>query len=114
VTKLHRIGLFIMLAGVVLAFAGFYIAGTIGVIEFSSQYFWTFVLFPLLIAAAVTGLSWKWPIVGGSVGVISPLAFFFVTEMETLYFYLYSATITLFFAGGVLLLVNTVRAGRGH
>lgn len=102
-----------MLAGVVLAFAGFYIAGTIGVIEFSSQYFWTFVLFPLLIAAAVTGLSWKWPIAGGPAGVASPLALFFVTEMETLYICIYSAAITLFFAGGVLLLINSIRAGRG-
>ena len=93
-TKLHRAGFFICLAAVAIAFIGFWTAGTIGVIEFSSQYFWTFVIFPLVAAAAVTGLSWKWPLVGGSVGVVAvPFAFFLTLEMDTFYRYLYTAVI---------------------
>ncbi len=111
-TNLHRIGLIFCLSGIILVFIGFYVAGTIGVIEFSSRYFWLFVLFPLLIATAVTGLSWRWPVIGGSVGVVTPLALFFVTEMESLYFYLYSAAASLFFIGGVLLLITSVKTAR--
>lgn len=103
-----------MLSGVILFFAGFYIAGTIGVIEFSSQYFWFFVLFPLMIAAAVTGLSWKWPVVGGSIGVVTPVALFFTAEMETLYRCLLYAATCLFFTGGILLLITTIKAGRWY
>jgi len=112
VTRLHRTGFIFCLSGVTLAFTGFYVAGTIGVIEFSSQYFWLFVLFPLIVAAAVTGLSWRWPIIGGSAGVVTPLALFFAAEMESLYFYLYSAATSLFFTGGVLLLITSVRTAR--
>ena len=103
-----------MLSGVILFFAGFYIAGTIGVIEFSSQYFWFFVLFPLMIAAAVTGLSWQWPVVGGSVGVVTPVALFFLTETETLYRCLFYTATCLFFTGGILLLITTIKAGRWY
>ena len=113
-TKLHRTGIIFCLSGIVLAFAGFYVAGYAGAIEFSSRHFWFFVLFPLFAAAGVTGLSWKWPIVGGAIGVVMPLALFFVTDMESLYLYIYSTTITLFFTGGVLLVITTVRAGSGH
>jgi ABC-type sugar transport system permease subunit len=111
-TKLHRTGFFVNLSGVILGFVGFWIAGTMGVVEFSSQYFWTFVIFPLVIAAVVTGLSWKWSIVGGSVGVVTPLALFFIIEMEALYRYLFIAVILLYFAGGVLLLLNAIKMRR--
>jgi hypothetical protein len=112
-TKLHRAGFFCCLSGVVLAFAGFWTAGTIGVIEFSSQYFWFYVLFPLLTAAAVTGLSWKWSVCGGSIGVVSPVLFFFIMDMDTLYRYLFGATIIMFFTGGVILLIASIKRNAG-
>lgn len=111
-TKLHRAGFFVSLAAVALAFSGFWVAGTAGAIEFSSQYFWVFVVLPLAAAAAVTGLAWKWPIIGGCVGVVSPFAFFFTLEMETLYRYLYTAVIIVYFIGGIMLLAAAIKAGR--
>lgn len=113
-TKLHRAGFFVSLSAVVLAFVCFWIAGTIEAIEFSSQYFWAFVIFPLVIAAAVTGLSWKYPIIGGSVGVVTPFALFFMFEMETLYRCLFTAAILVYFVGGVLLLTAAIKALRSH
>jgi len=113
-TKLHRAGLFVSLFAIILAFAGFWIAGTIGKIEFSSQYFWTYVILPLVIAAAVTGLSWKWPLTGGCVGVVTPFAFFFTCDMETVYRYLYLAMIIIYFTGGVLLLAAAIKAFRSR
>ena len=111
-TKLHRAGFFISLSAVVLAFAGFWLAGTIGVIEFSSQYFWSFVILPLAAAAVVTGLSWKWPLIGGCIGISSLSAFFFTLEMETLYRYLYTTVITLYFVSGILLLITAIKGRR--
>jgi len=108
-TKLHRAGFFISLSAVALAFIGFWTAGTSEAIEFSSQYFWSFVILPLAVAAAVTGLSWKWPIIGGCVGFVSPVAFFIILEMDPIYRYLYTAAILIYFTGGVLLLISAIR-----
>jgi hypothetical protein len=113
-TKLHRAGLSISLSAIVLAFAGFWITGTMEAIEFSSQYFWAYVILPLVIAAAVTGLSWKWPFIGGCIGVVTPFAFFVTYEMETVYRYLYLAVIIIYFTGGVLLLLAATKAFRSR
>jgi hypothetical protein len=113
-TKIHKAGLFICLSAIIFAFAGFWIAGTIGTIEFSSQYFWAYVILPLVTAAAVTGLSWKWPFIGGCVGVLTPFAFFVTYEMETFYRYLYLAVIITYFLGGVLLLSAAIKAFRSR
>ena len=111
-TKLHRAGFFVSLSAIALAFIGFWTAGTMGGIEFSSQVFWTGVIFPLVAAAAVTGLSWKWPIIGGCIGAVSPFAYFLTLEMDTFYRYLYTAVIILYFAGGVLLLITVIKKHR--
>lgn len=109
-TKLHRAGFFISLSAIALAFIGFWIAGTDEMIEFSSQYFWTFVILPLVLAVVITGLSWKWPLVGGCVSVVIPFAFFITLGMEPFYRDLYTAVILLYFAGGVLLLIAATKA----
>jgi hypothetical protein len=108
-TKLHRTGFFVSLSTVAFAFLGFWIAGTVGVIEFSSGYFWGFVILPLAGAGAVTGLSLKWPIIGGCIGVLTPLAFFFTHNMEAFYRYLYLAAIIVYFTGGILLLAAAIK-----
>lgn len=111
-SRLHRAGFIISLSAIIIAFIGFWTAGTIGVIEFSSSYFWSSVMLPLVMAAAVTGLSWKWPLIGGCIGVITPLALFFTVEMEILYRYLYTAVIIIYFAGGILLLITAIKQRR--
>jgi|WetSurMetagenome_2_1015567.scaffolds.fasta_scaffold715291_1 hypothetical protein len=109
-SKLHRIGLVFSVSAVALVFLGFWIAGTAGEIEFSSSYFWTFVILPLAVAAGLTGLSWKWPIVGGCTGVVSPFAFCFTLDMDTFGRWLYTAAIILYFTGGILLLIAAIKA----
>jgi len=108
-TKLHRAGFFVSLSAVAVAFIGCWTAGAMEAIEFSSQYFWVFVILPMVTAAAVTGLSWKWPIIGGCAGAASPLTLFFIIEMDPMYRYLYTAVILIYFAGGILLLMTTAK-----
>ncbi len=108
-TKLHRAGFFISVAAVALAFIGFWAAGTAAAIEFSSSYFWVFVVLPLALAATVTGLSFKWPLVGGCAGVITPFFLFFTLEMDTFYRNLYTAVILVYFAGAAILLIEAIK-----
>lgn len=108
-TRLHRTGFYLCSAGVITAFAGFWIAGTVEAIEFSSSYFWTFTVLPLALIAVVTGLSWKWPVIGACAGLVCPFTLFFTLELDTVYRYLYTAVTVLYFAGGVLLLVDNLK-----